>query len=450
MTLIKPFKGVRYSQSRAGDIASLVAPPYDIISEEEKQSLHQRSPNNIIHLDYGLDKKGDSDKNNKYTRAAELWAKWRDEGVLGLDQTPTIYRYQTEFQLKTPEGLMTFTRPGFVSLLKLQEYEDGIVRPHERTMAGPKEDRFNLIFSTRAQFSQIMMFYSDPEAVIDQALGMEPPSGAEVLSVEDDIGVTHSLWPVTDAEAHRAAVEYLAGLPVYIADGHHRYETTLAVRRHLKKNSPLFAEGADYIMTYFTPMENEALAVLPYNRVIHNLPKRRLSGMLKKLEANFEIDRVLRSPAEPGETRRDFVRELRKRGQERTVFGLVDGPNGHGYFLSLRPDADPAAEEAGAAAKALRHLDVVILEDLVLVDALGIQRKDLLNEKHVAYETDYDVVIDSLAEENNQLGILLNPTPLKDVVRVSDLGGTMPEKSTYFFPKLATGLVMHDMEKGVG
>lgn len=448
MTLIKPFKGVRYDQSRAGDIANLVAPPYDIISEEEKQSLHKRSPHNIVHLDYGLDRAGDDEKDNKYARAAALWNKWRTGGILAMDQAPAIYRYQTEFQLKTHDGLMTFTRPGFVSLLKLQEYEDGIVRPHERTMAGPKEDRFNLILGTRAQFSQIMMFYSDPEAVIDEALGMGPPPGAEVLSVEDDIGVTHSLWPITDADAHKAVIEHLAGRPVYIADGHHRYETTLAVRRHLKKNSPLFAEGADYIMTYFTPKENEALAVLPYNRVIHNLPKRRLSGMLKKLESNFEIDRVLRSPIEPGEPRRDFMRELRKRGEERTVFGLVDGPNGHGYYLSIRPDADPAAEEAGAAAKALRHLDVVILEDLVLLGALGIEKKDLFNEKHVAYETDYDDVIDALAEENNQLGILLNPTPLDDVVRVSDLGGTMPEKSTYFFPKLATGLVLHDMEKG--
>ncbi|HUT55812.1 MAG TPA: DUF1015 domain-containing protein [bacterium] len=446
MSIIIPFKGIRYDLRKGGELADLIAPPYDIINARKTKELRSRSPDNVVRLILPEEKAGDDARNNKYSRAAALWEQWRRDGTLALDPTPRLYRYMTSFSLKTTEGIVARDRPGFVALMQLHEYSEGKVLPHERTLAGPKQDRFQLMAHTRAHLSQVFMLYSDPAGAVDRALGLKPPAGTQSLSAEDDAGVTHLMWPVEDQEAIAEAARVISAGPVYIADGHHRYETALAYRRHVRQTSPLFAAGTDHVMAYFTPAEHPGLVIFPYHRLLHNLPKRRFSGLLKKLENYFQIDRALVSPLDPGAARREFIASLQERGRERTVFGMVDGINGHAYYLSVQPDARLARGANTPADSALASLDVVILEDLILIGMMDVKPKDLLNEKYVSYETDYDRTLDAVQKKENQMAFLMNPTPVGDVIKVADLAGIMPEKSTYFFPKLATGLVMNSMD----
>jgi uncharacterized protein (DUF1015 family) len=446
MSIIKPFRGVRYDLKKAGELGELIAPPYDIINPAKRKELEERSPYNVIRLILPEEQPGDDARTNKYSRAANSWEEWRKSGVLVRDAAPRLYRYMTGFSLKTPEGIVTRERPGLVALLKLHEYAEGKVLPHERTLAGPKQDRFQLMSHTRAHLSQVFLLYPDADGEVDRALGLTPPPGTDSWSAEDDAGVTHVMWPVADQELIREAGRLISRQRVYIADGHHRYETALAYRRHMRETSPLFAGGTEYVMAYFTPLDHPGLVIFPYHRLLHNLPKRRFSGLIKKLENYFQIDRALLSPLDPGSARREFIGNLIERGKERTVFGMVDGMNSHAYYLSLQPDARLNRGAVSEAESALACLDVVILEDLILIGMLGIGPKDLLNEKYVSYETDYDRVLDAVQKKENQMAFLMNPTPVKDVVRVADLAGIMPEKSTYFFPKLATGLVMNSLD----
>ncbi len=445
MTTIFPFRGIRYNVSNSGPLDGVIAPPYDVISPEGRRLLAERSEYNVIRLILSEEKPGDGRRENKYTRAAGLWNAWREREILKRDDKPCIYRYNVSFDLKTPEGLATLARPGFVAMLKLSDYSEGKVLPHERTLAGPKQDRFQLMLHTRAHFSQVFMLYPDKDGKLDEVLGSSPPSGSEVMSVEDDLGVTHSMWAIGDEEAIARVDAHIGSRPVYIADGHHRYETSLTLRRHQLDHAPLFAEGTDRVMAYFTPAEHPGLVVFPYHRLIHNLPQRRLSGLLKKLSDYFIVDQALLNPLDPGEARRDYARELRSRGESGPVFGMVERKSGNAYYLTLKSDSELAKGATSEIDHVLRSLDVVILEDLILTGMLDIKQKDLLNERYINYETDYDRILDEVQKKPNEICFLMNPTPVKAVLNVADLKGIMPEKSTYFFPKLATGLVMNSM-----
>jgi len=447
MDLIKPFRAVRYQLAESGDLGDLVAPPYDVIGGDLQKALFKRSPHNVIRLILPEARSDDGEGENKYTRAARLFQDWLKRGVLARDSEPAIYRYQISFSLKTPEGIVTRERPGFVALCKLHEYPERKILPHERTLAGPKQDRFQLMLHCRAHFSQVFLLYPDQEGALEKALGQAPPAGTWSLSCEDDDGVTHTVWPVTAPEAIAAVNHHLHDRRLYIADGHHRYETALALRRELLSRSPLFAEGVDYALAYFTPLEHPGLTIFPYHRLVHNLPKRRLSGLLKKLGRHFIVDRTLLSPLESGPPRREFMMGLAERGRAGTVFGMVDAGTRCAYYLTLKPDSPLKHECRTEAELAQAELDVVALEELVLTGTLGIKRKDLLNEKFIAYETDYDRVLTAVQKPPCQLAFLMNPTSVHEVIKVADLAGIMPEKSTYFFPKLASGLLFNLMEE---
>ncbi len=445
MRVIKPFRGIRYDLEKAGDLSELIAPPYDVISPALQERLHNRSPYNIVRLTLGEDREKDDDQENKYFRSARLWRQWQDEGVLVRDGSPMIYRYMMTFSSKMPEGIVTHERPGFIALLRLFDYSERKVLPHERTLAGPKEDRFQLMLHTRAQFSPVFLIYPDEGGRIDAALGDKPLTD-DAFACEDDAGVSHTLWPVSEPEAAEEVENHLFEQPLYIADGHHRYETALTMRKYLLKQSPLFAQGLDYVLAYFTPIEHPGLTIFPYHRIIHNLPKRRLSGLIKKLGEYFYVDRTLMSPLQHGEGRREFMTGLRERGKNATVFGMVDS-TGQGTYLTLKADFSALGDLHSEVELTEASLDVSVLERFVLKEILDIKDKDLTNEKHISYATDYDTVLNEVRTPPNQLALLLNSTPVESVIKISDLGGVMPEKSTYFFPKTATGLVMHNMEK---
>jgi uncharacterized protein (DUF1015 family) len=417
---IAPLRGVLFDTAKAGPLDALLAPPYDAISAAEREALLARSPHNAVRL---ILPEGEGDA--RYQNAARIYRGWLSSGALRRDETPALYRYQ---QLFTAEG-RSYTRTGFVGRVRLRRFEEGVVVPHERTMSAPKADRLKLARACGAWFSQVFGLYSDPsgaaEAAFD-AVAAKPPD-AEARTAD---GTTHRLWRLTDPQAQARLQAALAGARVYIADGHHRYETMLALRDELG------TEGAQYGPLFLCRMEDPGLAVLPTHRIVHSLE-------------DFDLPRVVRSAAElftvderPLADAAAVRAELASRGQRAPAFGLCSG--GRLFFLSLRQDVDAARALPGPPV--LSRLDVALLHALVLERILGIDRAAQEKQTNLRYVKDLAQALLDAQQPGVQAAFLLNPTRVADLKAVADAGEVMPQKSTWFYPKLASGLVIQPLD----
>ena len=417
---IAPLSGVLYDGGKAGPLDRLLAPPYDVISPADRESLEALSPHNVVRL---ILPKGEGDE--RYANAARLYREWLGAGVLRRDAQPALYRYQQQF---TAEG-RSCTRTGFIGRVKLRRFDERVVLPHERTLSAPKQDRLKLTRSCRAWFSQVFGLYSDPSGATEAAfesLASRPPE----MEARTGDGTTHRLWRLTDAKAQQRLTSAMAERRVYIADGHHRYETMLALRDELK------TEGAQYGPLFLCRMEDPGLAVLATHRVVHSLPSFDLARTLQRAGEFFTVDE--QAPGDP-----DAVRtELARRGQRTPTLALASG--GRLFFLALKPDADLSGAVPGPSV--LRRLDVTLLHTLVLERILGIDRSAQEKQTNLRYVKDFGQALRDSAGSGIQAAFLLNPTKVEDLKSVADAGEVMPQKSTYFFPKLASGLVIHPLE----
>jgi uncharacterized protein (DUF1015 family) len=417
---IAPLRGVLYDGAKAGPLDRLLAPPYDVISPADRESLEALSPHNVVRL---ILPKGEGD--DRYANAARLYREWLGSGALRRDERPAFYRYQQVF---TAEG-RSYTRTGFIGRVRLRRFEERVVLPHERTLAAPKQDRLKLTRACGAWFSQVFGLYSDPSGAAEAAFGELADRAPEMEARAAD-GTTHRLWRVTDPAAQGRVAEALAERHVYIADGHHRYETMLALRDELR------TEGAQYGPLFLCRMEDPGLAVLATHRVVHSLPSFDLEGALRRAGQFFASDEQ-----RPGDA--EAVRaELARRGQKAPTLGLASG--GRMFFLSLRPDADLSEAVPGPAV--VRRLDVTLLHSLLLERILGIDRAAQEKQANLRYVKDLGQALRDSGAPDVQAAFLLNPTRVHDLKAVADAGEVMPQKSTYFFPKLASGLVIHSVE----
>ncbi len=414
---IAPLRAVLYDAAKAGPLDRLLAPPYDVISPADRESLEALSTHNVVRL---ILPKGEGDE--RYANAARLYREWMGGGVLRRDERPALYRYQ---QLFTAEG-RSYTRTGFIGRVRLRRFEERVVLPHERTLSAPKQDRLKLTRACGAWFSQVFGLYSDPsgaaEAAFEPLAGRPPEMEARTAD-----GTTHRLWRLTDAAAHGRLAEALADRRVYIADGHHRYETMLALRDELG------TEGAQYGPLFLCRMEDPGLAVLGTHRVVHSLPSFDLEEALRRAGQFFAAEEQQAGSA-------DAVRaELARRGQRAPTLLMASG--GRLIYLSLRPDADLSDAIPGPAV--LRRLDVTLLHSLLLERILGIDRAAQEKQTNLRYVKDLGQALRDASGSGVQAAFLLNPTRVEDLKAVADAGEVMPQKSTYFFPKLASGLVIH-------
>ncbi|MGZ6124330.1 MAG: DUF1015 domain-containing protein [Myxococcales bacterium] len=417
---IAPLRGVLYDGAKAGPLDRLLAPPYDVISPADRESLEALSPHNVVRL---ILPKGEGDE--RYPNAARLYREWLGNGVLRRDERPALYRYQQAF---TAEG-RSYTRTGFIGRVRLRRFEERVVLPHERTLSAPKQDRLKLTRACGAWFSQVFGLYSDPSGAAEGAFGELAGRPPEMEARTAD-GTTHRLWRLTEPAAHGRLAEALADRRVYIADGHHRYETMVALRDELR------TEAAQYGPLFLCRMEDPGLAVLATHRVVHSLPSFDLEGALRRAGQFFTSDEQ-----RPGDA--EAVRaELARRGQKAPTLGLVSG--GRMFFLSLRPDADLAEAVPGPAVA--RRLDVTLLHSLLLERILGIDRAAQEKQTNLRYVKDFGQALRDAGGAGAQAVFLLNPTRVEDLKSVADAGEVMPQKSTYFFPKLASGLVIHSVE----
>ena len=426
MAEIAPFRGILYTK-QAGPPEKLLAPPYDVINDEERAKLAALDPHNCVRL---ILPEGAGDE--KYANAARDLNEWLRQGVLARDAEPALYRYHQTF---TAEG-KTATRRGFICRIRLARFEERVVLPHERTLAGPKADRLKLKRATRAHLSQVFGLYSDPERKSDEPF-VELEKSAPAIAGRTSDGVEQKLWRLTDKAAQAEVVALLGAEKIYIADGHHRYETMLALRDELRAesaNNP--RSSVEYGTIFLANMDDPGLLVFPTHRVVHGLPSFDLPSVIARAEQWFEV-----TPMAAGDA--PAVRaELEQRGRGRPTFALAAG-DGQIYYLSLRRDVSLDDVPSLKGPEVLRTLDVTLLHALVIEGILGIDRAAQERQTNLRYVKDTGAALTLARDPSVQAVLLMNPTPVAHVKAVADAGEVMPQKSTFFYPKLASGLVLN-------
>jgi uncharacterized protein (DUF1015 family) len=418
MAAIRPFQGLRYS-AEAGSLGILTAPPYDVISEEERISFSIRSPHNIVHLTLPEQKSDDRSKFIKYARSAAALAEWRREGALLLEEKPAIYRYTQRFDLPHFGEL---TRTSIIALIKTEPYENGVVLPHEETFPKHKEDRLRILEATRAHLESIFGLFEDPDGHIHETIVKSPAQGA-VETVSDD-GTFQRLEPINDPEACNHLIGLLEDRKVWIADGHHRYETARTFRENLGVRDGLVAE--DFMMIALSSMSDPGLVLLPTHRVLTDIPVDK-ETMMSRLGDLFRMK-------ETHNTRLMEAIETDHRSG-RVAFGLaLEG--GDGFVLEAKDPEALYALVPGSHSDDLKKLDVTILHSVIFDQLLAIPGLDTIK-----YTRDSHQAV-TWVNEGDKAAFLMNPPTVDDMRRIALGGEKMPQKSTYYFPKILSGLVL--------
>jgi uncharacterized protein (DUF1015 family) len=432
MATIRPFRGLRYDLSKAGSPARLLAPPYDVVDAAKRAELGARSPHNCIHV---ILPEGEGD--SKYARGAAEFRRLIDE-ALARDGEPGIYVYHQRF---TSEG-QTYTRKGFICLIELTRFGHGPVLAHERTLKGPKEDRLKLMRACDAHVELVFGMFSDSERAWEQAVA--PELGAPVLEAEFD-GSHHTLFRVSDAGAVQRVVELLADRSIYIADGHHRYETMCAFRDELAATPGRRGADPRFGMIYLSNLDDPGLVVLPTHRMVNGVKGIDVAGTVAGLDNIFDVSRGP-LPADVTGLRKHLA--AASGAGARAAFALAVPGCGELITLSLKANFDPSIAGLGSLPEALQRLDVVLLHELVLDRGFGISRAAQADKTNIHYYKSSERAL-AVAHGDGageiQVACFMNATPVADVVAVCDSGHVMPQKSTFFYPKIPTGLAFYDL-----
>ena len=427
MPRIVPFRALRFDSTRLPETAKVIAPPYDVISAEQRAELETRDERNIVHLDLP---RGEGDA--KYEHARELLKAWMADGSLREDPQPAIYRYEQTFSFDTGSGPRTYTRKGFFALIELSPFSERVVLPHEHTLSGPKVDRFKLIKTTEANFSQIFTLYRDPQGVAEAALERATTGAPDVDATTPD-GCRHRLWVITDRATIAAVVQALAPKQVMIADGHHRYETMVAIRDALRPaGAAPGTSQADFGPMFFARAEDPGLLVLPTHRMVHGLPESSLDALDERCKPWFTVeDGNARNAVSIGE-------RLRREGEAAVSFAVRRPKSERTTWLRLRKDADLSR----LGPPTLGCLDVSVLHGLILDPILGIGAEAMAKQQNLTYSHDLRETLGRVSSGAVQAAFIMNATKIEQVLAACEAGFVLPQKSTYFQPKLATGLVM--------
>jgi uncharacterized protein (DUF1015 family) len=414
MAGVEPLRALHYDLGKIGSLAAVTSPPYDVIDEEQRAELAARSPYNVVEIDLPRDPDG----GDPYEHAGRLLAAWKDEGVLVDDAGPAIWALEQDYD--APDG-RRLTRRGFLARVRLAPYGEG-VRPHERTQPGPKEDRLRLTRATRHNLSPIFSLHPG-DAWRHIGSGLEDPWD----EVTDAEGTTHRVWRIGDPEVHEAIAAELAEGELLIADGHHRYETSLAYQREVGAGGE-----ADYVLMALVSLEDPGLTVFPTHRLLNDLTDEQRERIRAETAEHFELeevaeDEIVPSPDDPPGT-----------------FGYMEAHHLKPWRLRLK-DPRLLERELGDHAEAYRRLDAAILEQLFLTGAVGLSTDDIAAKRGLGYTPDAVEAIAKLRAGDYDAAFFLGSTPVELVREVAAARETMPPKSTYFFPKLLTGIVFNPL-----
>ena len=433
MAKIIPFQGTCYNKNLFKDISSLFAPPYDVVTTEQRNDYVRRNSYNIFRLELPSMDDCRGEAQNKYDCAAKLLKDWQLEKRLQKDHMPAIYPYDIEFEVDGTE----FIRRGFICLVRADDWSDGTVLPHERTFAKVTEDRLNLRMATRAQFSQIFMIYRHQEQLND-LLGSAKRH--ELFKIRDDHGCIHKLSKISDSFVIEGICSSLEKTPLYIADGHHRYTTAIKYRKEMTAIHGNNPEALyNYTMVYLVDVQDPGMIVLPTHRLVTVPRGMNYQDVMERLSVFFSMEELDQSPKMQGpEQAKAFKKTLSKSCPNGIT--LIFGSEKRAFVLCPKEDARKHLLDA-VGHKELADLDVVVLEELVFKMALGIDPAGLEAGKDIIYTADSEEAIHSLKE--HQILFFMHPTPVIQVLDVADAGLSMPHKSTYFFPKILTGMVLN-------
>jgi uncharacterized protein (DUF1015 family) len=413
MAGVEPLRALHYDPAQVESLAAVTSPPYDVIDEDGRAELAARSPYNVVEIDLPRDPGG----GDPYEHAARLLESWKDEGVLAEESEPAIWALEQDYD--APDG-RRLSRRGFLARVKLAPYGEGI-RPHERTQPGPKEDRLRLTQATGHNLSPIFSLHpGDAWRHIGPAL--EDPWD----EVTDDEGTTHRVWRVADPGVHEAIAAELADAQLLIADGHHRYETSLAYQREAGGGN------ADYVLMALVSLDDPGLTVFPTHRLLTDLADEQRERIRAVATEHFELEEIPEDEIVPTS------------GDPPGTFGYMDAHHLKPWRLRLKDQALPEGA-LGEHSEPYRRLDAAILEEVFLTGAAGLTAEDIAAKRGLGYTPDAGEAIAKLRGGEYDAVFFLGPTPVELVREVAAAGETMPPKSTYFFPKLLTGIVFNPL-----
>ncbi len=434
MVEIAPFKGMIYNKEKIKKLDDVMSPPYDIISEQMQNELYNKNQYNFVKLILGKILPDDTDANNRYTRAKQLFDAWQQQEILIPSQTPAIFPYKVEYTVNKEKKQMN----GFFVLLKLDpEYKT--VKAHEKTLAKPKADRLNLMRACYANLEPIQLMYMDQDDTIRKT--MDAAVDNPLIKVKGYDGFTHQLWRLDNPETIQTILDELEKKILFIADGHHRYQTSInyaAEKREQTGNKDPDAPF-NYIMVVLCNMFDPGLSILPTHRFI-KMPNVNFDDLSKKLEQYFIVEKKSVSGAE-----KDYQKIGKKimndiKTNDKHMLALYT--KGRYYILTLK-DEQVMDVRASDHSKTWRTLDVSILHKLILEEILGITEKNL--EDHVKYTRVDAEAIQQVDEGKYDFSFLINATKIDQLKAIADASEHMPQKSTYFLPKMLSGLVMYKM-----
>ncbi|MFO7665793.1 MAG: DUF1015 domain-containing protein [Desulfobacterales bacterium] len=440
MAEVIPFKGILYNTEKIGSLADVATPPYDVISEEEQINFHNRHPYNIIRLILGNETASDDEKNSRYTRAAAFFNKWITDEVLVQDNTPAFYLSSVEFSM----GKKVIRRFGIVACVRLEPFEKGIILPHEKTFSKVKSERLQLMKACHANFSPVFSLF---QGKIDMLSNLERSASSidAHLNFIDDKGHKHLLWKITDPVIQQNISNAYKDKILYIADGHHRYETALNYKEWVSGNDSEFSEThpANFIMMYLCSMEAPGLIILPAHRLLTGVMESNLSGFEHKASKYFDITQIPFDPKAPDKATGNFFSALRSESMSNKIGVLIKNRNIF-YILSLKQQV-METKYGSELPESLMRLDVTVLTKLILPEIVGFDQGGFDDEKLIAYTSSDTDAMEQTYSGKCDIAFILNPTKIEQVQRIAGEGLIMPRKSTYFYPKVMTGEVINKL-----
>lgn len=444
MARIIPFRGIYYNPNKVQDLKDVTTPPYDVISEKQQQEYYERYPHNVIRLILGKTGREDTECDNRYTRAANFFHEWLKQGVLTQDRAPAFYLTEIDY---VEDGAVR-TRFGLIVLVELEDFEKGGILPHEKTFSATRADRLRLMEQCKANFSPVFSLFSDPGEKVfgtlrDSIERIEPDTRFKDLE-----GCGHRLWRLQDPQLHREIGEMLAATHLYIADGHHRYETALKYRNQVMSKQGTFGpdDPCNFVMMSLTSLNDPGLLIRPVHRLLCNVEQQAMNDFSNRASACFDVEQLRFDGLNRAEVEAAFLANVRA-GDDRGVIGAV--LKGHTAFYILRVKEDAMNRLFyGEIPAPLKHLDVTIATKLVLQQILGFDDAALDDERRILYASRAEEALEAVDTAKCDIALILNATRISQIEEVSKAGLTMPRKSSYFFPKVMTGLVMNKLGGG--
>lgn len=440
MAEVTPFHGIHYNIEKISNISDVVTPPYDVISDKEQNAFYQRHPNNVVRLDKGKSSKSDTNQDNPHTRAAAHFNDWMKENILVREPAPALYLAAVKFEI---EG-NAVTRFGLIARVKLEPFEKRIVLPHEKTFSKIKSERLELIKACKANFSQIFSIFSDPNDIIKQ-LKKSVNHMPAMFDFTDDAGHCHQLWRITDPAIHQKVLDDFKEKKLFIADGHHRYETALNYKKWLKHNNPDFSADhpANYTMMYLCSIQDPGLVILPTNRLLTSVSKDATDGFIDKAKHFFDVKTVSFDPAHLKNVQEKLRNDMTVSPGEHKI-GIFIKDRQEYFVLCLKPKMMDTVFGDTIDAP-LKGLDVIVLTRLIFIKILGFD-DDMLDDSNLIHFTNKDFdTISAITAGTHDMAFLLNPTTNEQVRKIAEQGLIMPRKSTYYFPKAISGQVMRSL-----